>query len=122
MKSIVIAIALLVVCATHTSAQVLFSQPLVVNSAQAQTFEYKLYQTTPTLPLPTVVTFFLVATCTGTAPNISCTAPTPATLSKVTGVKFELTARDTVNNTTESMKSNSFTFPAVAPTNLSVTP
>ncbi len=102
------------------SAQVTFQQGNVVSTVQAQSFEYKLYQTVPAVPIPVVSTFFLVPTCTGVAPTVNCTSPMPATANKATGVKFELTARDVTGATVESPKSGPFLFPAVAPTSLTI--
>ena len=92
-----IALMLLVPSVAKGQSQVVFSESNVTSAGQAQTFEYKLYQTTPT----NAVTTFVLASviCTGATSTVNCSAPTPPTITRTVGMKFELTARDVVNNT-----------------------
>ena len=119
-----ISILVILSLSTVINAEVRFTQSGVTSIAQAQSFQYKLYQT---LPLSTQFTIFILTnlSCTaGSAPQqFNCTATNPTNLNTDPLVKYELSAQDIQNAGVESGRSVPFFFQsqAAVPTNPSIT-
>lgn len=124
MKRILGLVLVLLALAVPARAQTAtWIQQNVASTTQAAGFTYRLY-TTPsgatTANPPVTLTGM---TCTGTIPDVTCTAPVGpavATAAKVPGAKTVLTAQDTVSGTPESAPSLPFLAGAAVPTALSI--
>jgi len=123
MKRVTAALAFVMASVVPASAQtptVTFGQGNVASVAQANGLTYRLYVTVGgTTAAPVLLTG---VSCTGTAPNVACTAPLPsaAAAATVIGSKSTLTCQDTVGGTPESAPSAPFTAGAGAPTALKI--
>ena len=123
MKHLPILLAVLFVLSlsARASAQVTLTMTNVGSAAQASGFTYKLY-VTPAASTTQGAAILAPLTCSGTAPTVTCTGPTPAAWvtagGRVSGAKSVVTATDTVDGTGESLQSVPFSPGAAVPGSL----
>lgn len=90
-----------------------WTQPDAATAAEAQTLIPTLY-----VNGGPIITILTGVACTGTAPNVTCSAPVPANVPLTLGTRYELTVKTATSE--ESPRSIPFIRPPGAPTNLRV--